>query len=102
MGMTGVEPASLGLKDRCITDLLHTHKSRTGPTRSSGPRLWAGAGAQWAPLSTDRAGRRDPERSEDRTRKLHERMILRHARFPVSHLGIVVQEKGFEPSKLCY
>ena len=38
----------------------------------------------------------------NRTRKLHERMILRHARFPVSHLGIVVQEKGFEPSKLCY
>ena len=62
----------------------------------------AGAGAQWAPLSTDRAGRRDPERSGDRTRRLHERMILRHARFPVSHLGIVVQEKGFEPSKLCY
>ena len=30
MGMTGVEPASLGLKDRCITDLLHTHKPRTG------------------------------------------------------------------------
>ena len=37
----------------------------TGPTRSSGPRLLAGAGAQWAPLSTDRAGRRDPERSGD-------------------------------------
>ena len=68
MGMTGVEPALDGLKVRCIAALLHTLKSRTGPTRSSGPRLWAGAGAQWAPLSTDRAGRRDPERSEDRTR----------------------------------
>ena len=30
MGMTGVEPASFGLKDRCITGLLHTLTSHTG------------------------------------------------------------------------
>ena len=36
MGMTGVEPALDGLKVRCIAALLHTLKSRTGP---SGHRL---------------------------------------------------------------
>ena len=30
MGMTGVEPASDGLKARCITVLLHTRISHTG------------------------------------------------------------------------
>ena len=29
-GMTGFEPASYGLKDRCKTILLHTHMSHTG------------------------------------------------------------------------
>ena len=30
MGMTGLEPASDGLKARCITVLLHTRMSHTG------------------------------------------------------------------------